>query len=101
MAADTPTGMTHTGGDNVAISLTGDDSEELRGYWEKLAGGGTVSMPLEKQMWGDEFGVCTDQFGFPWVGTIRQPRRQAHEERPGHAASHSHVVSSTLRPAGA
>jgi PhnB protein len=27
-------------------------------------------MPLEKQMWGDEFGMCVDQFGVPWMVNI-------------------------------
>ena len=58
MAADTPPGMEHNPGNNVSVSLSGDDGDELRGYWEKLSSGGTVSVPLEKQMWGDEFGMC-------------------------------------------
>ncbi len=56
------------------MSLSGDDADELRGYWEKLSEGGTVSVPLEKQMWGDEFGACVDQFGIPWMVNIGQPR---------------------------
>ena len=67
MGADTPEGMTHNPGDNITVSLSGDDAESLRGYWSKLSDGGTVSVPLEKQMWGDEFGQCTDQFGVPWM----------------------------------
>jgi len=70
MAADTPPGMAHNPGDNVAVSLSGDDTEELRGYWQKLSDGGTVAMPLEKQMWGDEFGMCVDQFGISWLVNI-------------------------------
>ena len=30
-------------------------------------------VPLEKQMWGDEFGMCTDKFGVPWMVNIVQP----------------------------
>ena len=70
--ADTPPGMEHKPGDNIAVSLSGDDVDELRGYWKKLSGGGTVSVPLEKQMWGDEFGMCVDQFGIPWMVNIAQ-----------------------------
>ena len=73
MASDTPPGMERTPGDNIAISLSGDDAGELRGYWEKLSTGGTVSVPLEKQMWGDEFGACVDQFGISWMVNIAQP----------------------------
>jgi PhnB protein len=70
MAADTPPGMGRTVGDNMTISLSGDDADELRGYWAKLSAGGAVSVPLEKQMWGDEFGMCTDQFGVQWMVNI-------------------------------
>ena len=27
-------------------------------------------MPLEKQMWGDEFGMCSDRFGIDWMVNI-------------------------------
>ncbi len=74
MAADTPSGMEHSPGTNMAISLSGEDADELRGYWAKLSEGGNVSLPLEKQMWGDEFGMCVDQFDIPWMVNITQPR---------------------------
>ncbi|MET0832171.1 MAG: VOC family protein [Acidimicrobiia bacterium] len=73
MAADTPPGMDHHPGDNIAVSLSGEDTGELHGYWEKLSAGGTVSVPLEKQMWGDEFGMCADRFGIGWMVNITQP----------------------------
>ena len=72
MASDTPAGMQRNPGDTISISLSGDDADALRGYWEKLSGGGTVTMPLEKQMWGDEFGMCTDKFGVPWMVNVAQ-----------------------------
>jgi PhnB protein len=25
---------------------------------------------MEKQAWGDEFGMCVDQFGVPWMINI-------------------------------
>ena len=73
MGADTIAGMERDSGSAITISLSGDDGDELRGYWEKLAEGGTVSLPLEKQMWGDEFGQCTDKFGVNWMVNIGQP----------------------------
>ncbi|HST86650.1 MAG TPA: VOC family protein [Kineosporiaceae bacterium] len=72
MGADTPTGMKHNPGDNISVSLSGDDAAELRGYWDKLAANGTIAVPLEKQMWGDEFGMCTDAFGINWMVNITQ-----------------------------
>ena len=73
MASDVPPGMPHTPGDNISVSLSGDAADELRGYWEKLSGSGKVVMPLEMQMWGDEFGMCTDQFGITWMVNIAGP----------------------------
>jgi PhnB protein len=73
MASDTPPGMELHAGDNISISLSGDDADELRGYWEKLSASGTVTVPLEKQMWGDEFGMCTDRFGVHWMVNISEP----------------------------
>jgi PhnB protein len=74
MGADTPSGMEHSPGNNIAVSLSGDDADELRGYWEKLSTDATVSVPLEKQMWGDEFGMCVDGFGITWMVNIGQPQ---------------------------
>jgi PhnB protein len=70
MASDIPPGM-DTGGDvkNGTISISGDD-DDLRGYFDKLSDGGQVTMPLEKQMWGDEFGMLTDRFGIDWMVNI-------------------------------
>ena len=76
MGSDTPEGREHNPGDNISVSLSGDDADELRGYWEKLSEGGTVDVPLEKQMWGDEFGFCRDRFGIGWMVNIAGERQQ-------------------------
>ena len=72
MASDTPPGMNVTAGTNISVSLSGDDGDALRGYFQKLSDGGSVTMPLEKQMWGDEFGMVTDPFGISWMVNITQ-----------------------------
>ncbi|GHJ53731.1 VOC family protein [Nonomuraea sp. TT08I-71] len=74
MASDTPPGMEFTPGTTMAVSLSGDDADDLRRWWQQLADGGTVTMPLEKQMWGDEFGMCVDRFGTSWMVDIGQPQ---------------------------
>ena len=76
MGADTPPGMERRDGSAITVSLSGDDSDQLHGSWDKLSAGGTVTMPLEKQMWGDEFGMCTDQFGVPWMINIAGEQSQ-------------------------
>lgn len=72
MASDLAPGMEYKPGENISISLSGDDAAELRGYWEKLSAGGTATMPLEKQIWGDEFGACVDRYGIAWMVNISQ-----------------------------
>lgn len=72
MAADTPPGMTHTPGDTVNLSLSGEDDATLRGWFDQLADGGAIHVPLEKQMWGDVFGQCADKYGVVWLVNINQ-----------------------------
>ena len=66
MASDTPPGMQYHPGDTMTVSLSGDE-EVLRTYFERLAEGGKVGTPLEKQMWGDEYGDLVDRFGTAWM----------------------------------
>ena len=55
------------------ISLSGDDRDALRGYWQQLSASGNATMPMQKQPWGDEFGIAVDQFGITWLVNISQP----------------------------
>jgi PhnB protein len=70
MASDTPNRMEFRPGTNMSMSLSGDNEAELTGYFEKLADGGMVTMPLQKAMWGDSFGMCADKFGVNWLVNI-------------------------------
>lgn len=73
MGSDNPPGQPFTPGNNITVSLSGDDADELRGYWAKLSEGGQISVPMEKQMWGDEFGMTVDKFGIGWMVNISAP----------------------------
>jgi PhnB protein len=71
MAADTPSFMSGRANEsNITVSLSGDDSDTLRRYWQGLSDGAKVTTPLEKQMWGDEFGQLTDKYGVGWLVNI-------------------------------
>lgn len=72
MAADVLSTMEYEPMTGASISLSGDDADVLRGYFEKLSASGSTAMPLAKQAWGDEFGMCTDKFGVPWLVNITQ-----------------------------
>src|SRR5690625_2716502 len=79
-ASDVIEGMSPEGfvqGTNVTPALMGDDEAVLRSAYEKLSEGGTVTMPLEKQMWGDLYGSFTDRFGIVWQ---RSEERRVGEE---------------------
>jgi len=69
-AADTPPQMEFDPGSRITVSISGDDTEELRGYFHGLAEGGEVRMPLQVQVWGDEFGMLVDRFGVAWMVNI-------------------------------
>jgi PhnB protein len=81
MAADTPNSMPFTPGDNYSVSLSGQDVDELTGYWNKLSEGANVFLPLEKAPWGDSFGQLIDRFGVRWMvnigGSPAEPTPQA------------------------
>ncbi|QTF71557.1 VOC family protein [Arthrobacter woluwensis] len=70
MAADTPNQMQFTGHAGFSVSLSGDDAAELQGYWDAISEGGQVVMPLERQIWGDTFGMVVDRFGVTWMVNI-------------------------------
>lgn len=57
-------------GDNINMSLGGGGKAKLTEYFNKLAEGGKVTMPLGKQVWGDSFGDLTDKFGIHWLVNI-------------------------------
>src|SRR4051812_48379167 len=67
MASDTPNAMEHKSGSSISVSLSGDNLEELTGYYNKLAEGGTKTLPFEKAPWGDTFGIVVDKFGVQWM----------------------------------
>ena len=71
MASDTPNGMEHSA-NGYAISLSGAavDEAELQGWWSKLSEGGSITLPLEKAPWGDQFGMCVDKYGVSWMVNI-------------------------------
>lgn len=74
MASDTPSSMPASEGASISVSLSGEDEQTLRGYWDKLVAGGQATMPLDKAPWGDTFGMLTDKFGTNWMVNIAGQR---------------------------
>ena len=57
---------------NIELSLSGAqaDKEVLTGYFNALADGGTVRVPLETAPWGATFGMLTDKYNVEWMVNI-------------------------------
>lgn len=73
MAGDVRAGVDYRPIASVSVSISGDDAELLRGYWDRLSADGSVVMALERQPWGDDFGICLDRFGVSWMVNIKRP----------------------------
>ncbi|CAN5178278.1 VOC family protein [soil metagenome] len=63
-------------GNNVHMSIVGTDEAKISEYFNKLGEGGKIDMPLEKQVWGDMFGMLTDKFGVHWMVNISSGQPQ-------------------------
>ncbi|MGA6204326.1 VOC family protein [Nocardia testacea] len=68
MAYDVPAPTAYTPGENAFfVSVRGETAEEVSGYWEKLAAGATVVVPLGPASWAPVYGMMRDRFGVVWV----------------------------------
>ena len=50
-----------------SLSISVDNENEARRYFDALAEGGNVTMPLSKTFWSPLFGMVTDKFGVGWM----------------------------------
>jgi len=66
MGADLPPGM-FTKSQGMSVSLQVDGPAEGRRIFDRLAEGGSVTMPFEKTFWSAGFGMVIDRFGTPWM----------------------------------
>lgn len=57
----------------VFVSVRGTDADELTGYWQKLAEGATVVVPLAPAGWSPLYGMLRDRFGVTWVLDLEVP----------------------------
>ena len=71
MGADAPPEFVQvTFGDNVSVSISGDDSEKMRRWFDALSvGAQAVTTPLDKQP-GYVFGSFKDRYGISWLFNI-------------------------------
>ena len=67
MISDTFKGNTVSTNGNIQLSIEMDNEESAHAVFEKMSGGGNVTMPLQTQFWGATFGMLQDKFGVSWM----------------------------------
>ncbi|MGE5589402.1 MAG: VOC family protein [Bacillota bacterium] len=66
MFSDTFPGMPYQVGSNVTIAIITDDAATARRYFEALADGGRVDMPIQETHWSPAYGQLVDRYGVVW-----------------------------------
>ncbi|HEU0202556.1 MAG TPA: VOC family protein [Burkholderiaceae bacterium] len=56
--------------ENFGLSLSVTTEAEADRYFNALADGGKVTMPLGKTFWSPRFGMVTDRFGVCWMVNV-------------------------------
>lgn len=67
MASDMIMGGDYQPGNNFSLTVNGSSEDHVRSLFDKLADGGQVVQPLQKQFWGALFGMLSDKFGTRWM----------------------------------
>ncbi len=74
MASDAMPGAETTwGGTRVYCSFMGTELDTMTAWFDKLSEGGRVGMPMQKQAWGDTFGLVMDRYGIEWMVNVSLP----------------------------
>ena len=54
-------------GNNITLSVGTESKAETTKYFNGVAEGGKITMPLEETFWNAYFGMATDKFGVNWM----------------------------------
>ena len=74
MASDAFPGAEQSwGGTRSYCSFFGDDLPTMQGWFDALAADGSVGQALEKQVWGDVYGLLKDKYGIEWMFNVSVP----------------------------
>jgi len=55
---------------SFSLSLNAPSVAEGEAVFQKLAEGGSVTMPFSKTFWTEGFGMLVDRFGVPWMVNV-------------------------------
>ncbi len=53
-------------GNNISLTISSTNMEEIKAFFNKLKEGGTVGMDLQETFWSKCYGSITDKFGIGW-----------------------------------
>jgi len=56
----------------ISLSLTPSSESDAKRFFNALADGGQVQVPLSKTFFSPAFGVVADKFGVPWMIYVTQ-----------------------------
>ena len=66
MFSDVFPGTPFVEGNNISLSVSSTDMEQVKSYFAQLAEGGTVNMELQETFWSKSYGNLKDRFGIEW-----------------------------------
>lgn len=72
MASD-GNGLEKGGFDGFSLALALEDKPQADRYFNALADGGEVIMPLAETFWSPRFGMVKDRFGIRWMINVVPP----------------------------
>lgn len=68
MAFDVPEARPYDAGISpVFVSVRGETADAVRAYWDRLAEGAAILVPIAPSAWSPLYGMLTDRFGVTWV----------------------------------
>ena len=68
MAHDVPAQRAWSAGEApYFVSVRGEDTDEISGYWNRLSEGANIIQPLAQSGWARLYGMLEDRFGVTWV----------------------------------
>jgi PhnB protein len=66
MFSDVFPGMRFVAGNNISLSVSSKNIDEIKSLFNKLKDGGKVGMDLQETFWSKCYGSATDKFGIEW-----------------------------------
>ena len=74
MISDSFKGQPFSTHGNIQLSVEIENAAEIENIFNKMAEGGTITMPLADQFWGAKFGMLQDKFGVSWMFNCEQKK---------------------------